>query len=435
MGSGRRVPWLVPCLVPLLALAAGPFAPPSRAQDAAGKGADAAKLRAEMEEAYREVEKDFEAMRGAKSKETLAALVRTAIPALRDGGWDSAAASWEKERLLGPIVAGRLGRSAAAAPAAPPPEDQAVSAQLAAGAEAVFPEKTMLENWEKHFLDLDVVTRWRAASGLPPAGGGGAKGGAGTPPAPATAPQPPAPDPADMVHVPRGDLVVTVHRGWPNPADKPGKRALRSYYMDRTEVTCAAYGAFLRGLKDAKLRDRVTPADWAREKGTGLPLVPEGRGSLPVTGATYEGAVAFAQALGKRLPTEDEWERAARGNDNLLYPWGAEWAAGSANLGGAAKGPSAVGSFEKDRSPFGAMDMAGNVAEFVATLEDGKPVKGIPKDTDRVVRRGGNFRSPPEEAAGDYRYVVGANQVARQEGLGFRCAMDEDDYRKKYGPK
>jgi formylglycine-generating enzyme required for sulfatase activity len=236
-----------------------------------------------------------------------------------------------------------------------------------------------------------------------------------------------------MVLVPKGELAIPDHRGrgWPNLDQKADRRPVRAFYMDRTEVSCAAYAAFLREVRDAKLRERILPTGWKLDE-HGAPEIGPGMGALPVAGVPYEGAAAFAASLGKRLPTEDEWERAARGNDGLRFPWGAEWVDGHAVADGR-PAPMPVGSVAGDVSPFGIRDLCGNVSELCATLPDGRPIKGIPKADAQVVRRGGNFRDPPEEAANDWRYVIGA--AARSEFVGFRCAMDEREFEKRYGKK
>jgi formylglycine-generating enzyme required for sulfatase activity len=440
MTSGRRV-------VPGLALFAAslllpaPAAVPARAQDAppAGPSAPAkpsaedtpglAALRKELEDVYLAIQKDFEALTGPKAAETVAALEAAVAEEAktRKGGTVDVpefAALWTSKSLLGPITATRLAariREATAKAAEGKAGDATtLGDSLRIAIRLVFPESSMDANWDKHFMDLDVVQRWAKMKGASPA-----------PPDPVRAPA--VPDPADMILVPKGDLAVPDQRGrgWPHLGQKAEKRSLKPYYIDRTEVTGAAYADFLRETKDAKLRDRCLPQGWKADD-KGMPLVPEGAAGLPVTGVPYEGAAAFAVAHGKRLPTEDEWERAARGNQGWKYPWGADWVDGNAVAGGKA-GPAEAGSTPGDRSPFGVMDMAGNVSELCATYPDGKSVKGVPKATEQVVIRGGNFKDAAEETANDWRYVVGP--TARSETVGFRCAMDEADYKRRYGKK
>jgi formylglycine-generating enzyme required for sulfatase activity len=236
-----------------------------------------------------------------------------------------------------------------------------------------------------------------------------------------------------MILVPRGDLAVPEDRGrgWPNPKQKAEKRDIESFCIDRTEVSCAAYAAFLREVKDAKLRERIAPSGWKPDE-KGIPEPPKGSGRLPVTGIPYEGAAAFAAFHGKHLPSEDEWERAARGDAGLKFPWGNDWIEGRAIVA-VVTAPAPVGSATQDASPFGVLDLCGNVSELCATSPDGKPVKKMPRESDQVVIRGGNFADKADEAANDWRYVIGG--TARSPKVGFRCVMDEREYEKRFGKK
>ena len=395
---------------------------------------DLTALRKELEATYLQIHGDFDALTGEKSAERFAALEKAVARELEARKPKALKASdypdlWTGAKLLGPVVAKRLADRMAEVLAksgsdgTPTP---GFAEAVRAAAKLVFPEATMADNWDKQFLDLDIVQRWaKANAGAAPTGDRRPEPGKGS--------LPPAPDPSDMVLIPKGDLSIPENRGrgWPNLDQKAEKHALKAFYLDRTEVTCAAYAAFLRDLKDARLREKLLPTGWKLDE-KGLPALAEAAAALPVSGITYEGAAAFAASLGKRLPSEDEWERAARGNLGLKFTWGNDWVDGNAVVDGK-PGPAPVGTTPNDRSAFGVMDLVGNVSELCATYLDGKSVKGLPKQTEQVVRRGGNFKEPADEAANDWRYVIGP--TARSELVGFRCAMDEKDYERRYGKK
>ena len=89
--------------------------------------------------------------------------------------------------------------------------------------------------------------------------------------------------------------------------------------------------------------------------------------SLPITFTTWRDSAAYARWAGKRLSTEAEWEKAARGTDARIYPWGNEWDPTKARAGlEVDAGPTTVGSFPKGASPYGCLDMAGNVWEWTS---------------------------------------------------------------------
>ncbi len=163
--------------------------------------------------------------------------------------------------------------------------------------------------------------------------------------------------PAGMVLVPPGKYIVGGSEG--NP-----RRTVElpfGVFIAVQKVTCGRYAEYLRAT------GRPAPPGWAEQ---------QGNEEMPVANVTWPEAAAFAAWAGCVLPTEEQWECACRGPSGQLYPWGDTWAPGDAVLG---FGPAPVGSAKGDRSPFGCMDMAGNVAEWTATAVPDKPRSCIVK--------------------------------------------------------
>jgi formylglycine-generating enzyme required for sulfatase activity len=163
-----------------------------------------------------------------------------------------------------------------------------------------------------------------------------------------------------------------------------------AFSLEKTEVTNAEYADFVRET------GHKPPGYWSGDK----PYA--GSERLPVTGVSFEDATKFAAWRSKRdgvkyrLPTEEEWEYAARGGDqNNLYPWGNEWTQGYAGTkDSGAAGPKPVGSYAQDKSRWGVLDMAGNVYEWTATRAayyPGSRLAVAPQTRGWVVIRGGAY--------------------------------------------
>jgi serine/threonine-protein kinase len=167
-----------------------------------------------------------------------------------------------------------------------------------------------------------------------------------------------------MVTVAAGPFVRGATDG--EPDERPVRRlSLPAFAIDHTEVTVEAYAACVRAGTCPKVASAAAAPGGS----------PAGR--LPIVGVSWTEAAAYCAWAGKRLPTEDEWEKAARGSDGRRYPWGDQPECRRANFGnfggdgrcaaeGAPGRPVAVGSFPSGASPYGALDMAGNVWEWVA---------------------------------------------------------------------
>lgn len=129
---------------------------------------------------------------------------------------------------------------------------------------------------------------------------------------------------------------------------------LPEYYIDRYEVTNAQYAKFVQATK------HPPPSYWEND------TYPTGADPYPVVMVTWQDAQDYCQWKKGRLPTEAEWEKAARGTDGRPYPWGREFDVKKANIGGTAGDVTPVGSYVFGQSPYGAFDMIGNVWEWTA---------------------------------------------------------------------
>lgn len=222
--------------------------------------------------------------------------------------------------------------------------------------------------------------------------------------------------PKGMVLVPGGSYVIGSDRDKFESPQHVVK--LRAFYIDRFEVSRAEYRRFL----DAT--GRAAPPGWL-DAATG-----ELDDTLPATGVNWDDAAGFASWAGKRLPTEQEWEAAARGPSGWTYPWGDEWIAGRANAGGESKGaPAPVGNYQDGVSFAGLHDASGNVVEWTASDAVLYPGSSIPPrlgpKPNRKVFRGGSYNRPANEATTTFRnWAAGKGSENGYEDFGFRCALD-----------
>ena len=228
----------------------------------------------------------------------------------------------------------------------------------------------------------------------------------------------------NMVLVPAGEFFMGCNEKVDNQcvrSDKPGRKVfLDAFKIDKTEVTVAAYGQCVKAGK-CSAPDTRERCNWQQA----------GKENHPINCVDWNQAVAFCQwDKNKRLPTEAEWEKAARGTDGRVYPWGNEWDVKKANVDGKADGfeyTAPVGSFTEGVSPYGNFDMGGNVGEWTQDwydknyYQDGptENPRGAEKGDDKVTRGGSWF---------DVAWVVRAsNRVRlvpseRSMNVGVRCA-------------
>ncbi len=203
---------------------------------------------------------------------------------------------------------------------------------------------------------------------------------------------------------------------------------VKPFLLDKTEVTNEQYKAFVVATAHS------APPAWKDKS------YPEGQDKFPVTDVTWEDASTYAKWAKKRLPTEEEWEYAARGNDGRLYPYGKEFQPGLANLktdattGKQKENLSQVGSYPEGQSPIGALDMVGNVWEWTASSLKAYHGGKLPAQEgyqNLKVIRGGSWKTDPKQATTTLRRGWPATHNDWPHGIdadysatGFRCAQD-----------
>ena len=224
-------------------------------------------------------------------------------------------------------------------------------------------------------------------------------------------------DGALAVVVPAGNFVMG------DDAESPLREVyLDSFYIDKHEVTVSRYAKFLQATGGAR-----PPEGWEESS-------LDNASALPVVGVDWHDADAYCRWAGKRLPTESEWEKAARGADGRRYPWGDdEPNSARANFARSSEAPYQGGLAPVDgraagKSPYGAHDLAGNASEWVADWfaagfprGDVRNPKGPENGTAKVIRGGGWYDSP--ERLNSSRRMH-ASPGTRADDIGFRCAKD-----------
>ncbi len=231
-------------------------------------------------------------------------------------------------------------------------------------------------------------------------------------------------DGAPMVLVPAGEFMMGAQKDdkMAREDEQPAHPVyLDAFYIDQYEVTTSRYATFFHEMK------RNAPRYWSEQ-------VLEEYGHKPVVGVSWNDADSYCSWAGKRLPTEAEWEKAARGTDQRLYPWGNDAPNElRANFGQSFRFDyevlTDVGSFEQGKSPYGAYDMAGNVWEWVADwYDENYYVKGEarnpqgPSVGESHVVRGGPWLDGPQHIRSAVRDKV--SPLYLSDLIGFRCAQD-----------
>ncbi len=232
----------------------------------------------------------------------------------------------------------------------------------------------------------------------------------------------PEPKPGDFVTIPAGEFIMGSNERPAHVRSQPALHEpehtvdLPAFQIHVFEVTNAEYMRFqIEG-------DYQSEGDWRRYSGFD-------KGYHPVANVTWEDAKAYCEWIGGRLPSEAEWEKAARGADGLPYPWGEKWDPTKSNCNELGyQNVIEVGQIDTDLSPYGVRDMMGNVQEWVK--EELAPYPKSP------ARRNANFQRGFFAARGGSYAIKGSSITLwtrgaylprGQYGTGFRCAKDVEE--------
>lgn len=231
----------------------------------------------------------------------------------------------------------------------------------------------------------------------------------------ATLAAPTGPVEAPMVEIPAGEFLFGSDEQ--PEASPPQKVNLPAFSIDVYEVTNAQFAAFVAATGYRTTAEQAGEPSWRDYFGAG-------KEEHPVVKVSWYDAEAYCTWAGKRLPIEQEWEKAARGTDGRRYPWGNDFDPEKANgMEAGYRRTLPVGSLPAGASPYGVMDMAGNVAEWTADW-----YKAYPGSTYRDqymgekfrITRGGGWFSDKEQVQTFYRNSTAPE--AANDDLGFRCA-------------
>lgn len=222
------------------------------------------------------------------------------------------------------------------------------------------------------------------------------------------------------------DIGVDVQYPWEDSPRRYHDHTLhvKSFWIDKFPVTNAEFKKFLDATNYHPKDDLNFLRDW--KNGT----YPDGWGDKPVTWVSLEDARAYASWAGKRLPHEWEWQYAAQGTDARLYPWGNQWDASAVpapDKSRTMRGPDAVDAHPKGASPFGVMDLVGNVWQWTEEFTDEHTVAGILRGGSYYQPQGSIWYFPQAYKLNEHgKLLMMAPSMDRSGALGFRLVQDAE---------
>jgi iron(II)-dependent oxidoreductase len=221
--------------------------------------------------------------------------------------------------------------------------------------------------------------------------------------------------PPGMVRIPGAEFMLGRNDG--SEYDFPAhKVSVKSFLIDETELTNDEYQQYIDATRSQPPRHWTNGRYAMREA------------QLPVVNVTWFEASNYCASLGKRLPTEEEWEYAAKGNDERRYPYGNEWLPSRSNAAeDDLRAPRPVRTYPDGKSPFGIYDMAGNVQEWTSSEFKAYPGSKLTEEqkaanAGRKVLRGGAYQARKEFQTTTERFFYLPSTA--NEYTGFRCAKD-----------
>lgn len=252
---------------------------------------------------------------------------------------------------------------------------------------------------------------------------------------PRTAPVSKAPE--GMVQIPGGKFKFEVEGmwRWDNPGidlqypweDKPNLKhshelSIESFYIDKTPVTCAEFKRFLDATHYRPKDGHNFLRSWTNGN------FPEGWAKKPVTWVSLNDARAYAKWAGKRLPHEWEWQYAAQGTDGRLYPWGNQKDDSRVphfESGRTQRPPTDVDAYPQGASPFGVLDMAGNVWQWTDEVQDEHNRAAIVRGGSYYRPSGSVYYFPQTPRLNQHgKYWLLADSTDRSATIGFRCVIE-----------